>query len=226
MHHKNIFQADVFVDLNLDFSVTEGSYLGATQGQPVATSWCDATDDGGSCVAQKATGSTCGGDNECLSTHCADGYCCDTACGGSCEACALTNSEGTCTAHGAGTEPEGGCAPDVCGVGGVCRCADGQHNGTETDVDCGGGVCNTCPDGSDCSIDGDCTNGNCPSQDGVCCDTACDTQCEACLATKTGGTDGVCAAVTSGLELVSHLRLLPRLRWRRGLPGALRLLRR
>jgi hypothetical protein len=41
-----------------------------------------------------------------------------------------------------------------------------------------------------------CATGFCV--DGVCCDTACTGTCEACTASKTGGSDGVCAAIPAG----------------------------
>ncbi len=46
------------------------------------------------------------------------------------------------------------------------RCTDGVRNGQETDVDCGGPVCGSCPDGSMCLTDFDCLSGACES--GVC----------------------------------------------------------
>ena len=40
-------------------------------------------------------------------------------------------------------------------------CRDGLLNGTETALDCGGGVCGGCVDGSACGTNGDCTSGVC-----------------------------------------------------------------
>jgi cellulase/cellobiase CelA1 len=34
-------------------------------------------------------------------------------------------------------------------------------NGLETDIDCGGGVCDPCADGGNCNIGDDCSSGNC-----------------------------------------------------------------
>ncbi len=45
-----------------------------------------------------------------------------------------------------------------------------------------------------------CVNGNCPADDLVCCDAACGGICDACLASKTGGTDGICGAVNAGTD--------------------------
>ena len=57
------------------------------------------SDFGESCT----TGETCPGGN------CVDGVCCDTACESGCGACNLAGTEGTCTPHGAGEDPEDAC---------------------------------------------------------------------------------------------------------------------
>src|SRR5690606_38023132 len=40
-------------------------------------------------------------------------------------------------------------------------CEDGQQNGEETDVDCGGGECGPCGEGAACSDDSDCASNSC-----------------------------------------------------------------
>ncbi len=53
-------------------------------------------------------------------------------------------------------------------------CEDGQHNGDETDVDCGGGGgCTGCANGATCAADGDCSSGYCGG-DQRCAAPACD----------------------------------------------------
>jgi hypothetical protein len=52
-----------------------------------------------------------------------------------------------------------------------CACFDQVMNGTETDVDCGGGTCSPCFDGKGCGADGDCVSGKCVMGK---CKTACD----------------------------------------------------
>jgi hypothetical protein len=76
------------------------------------------------------------------------------------------------------------------------RCSNGEKDGDETDVDCGGS-CGACTVGRACATGTDCESGYCPADDLVCCDTACDSTCEACTANKTGATDGTCAAVAA-----------------------------
>jgi len=54
------------------------------------------------------------------------------------------------------------CGSNVCS-GGLCvpaGCTDGNKNGNETDVDCGGS-CAKCGNGKMCLIGGDCTSGKC-----------------------------------------------------------------
>jgi hypothetical protein len=40
-------------------------------------------------------------------------------------------------------------------------CNDGVLNGTESDVDCGGGICPPCSAGERCRVLGDCESNNC-----------------------------------------------------------------
>ncbi len=134
-----------------------------------STDFCDSADN---CVAKGDPGDSCGAPNECLSDECADGVCCDTACDGTCEACDLVGTEGTCTPHPAGTDPETECgASDSCnGLAAPdteCSCDDGIVNFNESDIDCGGGTCPTCADGDDCNNGADCTS--------LVCDVTCQT---------------------------------------------------
>jgi hypothetical protein len=50
----------------------------------------------------------------CPSGHCVDGYCCNSACGGTCEACNLTSHEGTCTYIPNGQDPNNECSATLC----------------------------------------------------------------------------------------------------------------
>lgn len=55
--------------------------------------WCDIDS---TCQADKSLGAGCADDRECLSGHCADGVCCDSACTGPCLAC---NGSGSCQGY-------------------------------------------------------------------------------------------------------------------------------
>ena len=90
----------------------------------VAGDYCDAT---GHCLARQSTGS-CAADDQCLSGHCVDGVCCDSACTGQCQACNMAGQVGTC-ANVSGV-PVGGrpaCSSDGTLCGGAC---DGMNGAT------------------------------------------------------------------------------------------------
>ncbi len=93
-------------------------------------------------------------------------------------------------------------------------CVDGQQNQDETDVDCGGATCPSCPDGAQCVAMSDCGSGVCSA--GTCAVPACDdgvengdetdvdcggVMCSGCpdnggCATMSDCTSGVCSAGT------------------------------
>ncbi len=113
----------------------------------------------------------------------------DLDCGGTCSPCALTRSCG-----GDLDCREGTCIEGTCQAAG---CTDRVQNGSETDIDCGGGACKACPDGLACTADGDCQSGVCsglgcaaPScgdrhQNGAETDVDCGgPECSACVATQ------------------------------------------
>lgn len=129
------------------------------------------------CAVKKANGELCSGANQCASGFCADGVCCNTACGEGCDTCA----SGTCTvvsAGSAGARPS--CAPYLCN--GAAACPQSCDAGTQcvSGVQCINGTCGgRLSNGQACSRDaGDCASGNC--SDGVCCDTACTGTCDRC----------------------------------------------
>jgi hypothetical protein len=47
-------------------------------------------------VAKGTPGVACTSNNQCLSTFCVDGVCCNDDCTGQCEACNLAGKAGTC----------------------------------------------------------------------------------------------------------------------------------
>jgi hypothetical protein len=118
-----------------------------------------------------------------------DNVCCSTPCNGICEGCVTATSgmpDGTCgpvafqmdpymDCTQAGTAMAGGCgkAPNT------CACDDGAKDGSETDVDCGGGTCPGCAGGKMCESTSDCATGVCtPSK--TCCKNLCNTGCVYC----------------------------------------------
>jgi hypothetical protein len=97
---------------------------------------CDAT---GSC-GKKGQGQPCAAATECLTGHCIDGVCCDSACQGPCRSCVLGQTPGRCTVSAPGTlDPRGACldrGKSLCDTDGTCE---------------GGGGCSRYPAGTVCS---------------------------------------------------------------------------
>ncbi|MGZ3451015.1 MAG: Kelch repeat-containing protein [Polyangiales bacterium] len=160
-----------------------------------AGSYCDLTIS--NCVTKKPTGSGCTAANECSSGNCADGYCCSSSCAGTCSACDVPGSLGTCTSvvgtpHGTRSCP----SPYACSASGSC--ASGSCT---VDTDCATGrYCNgsgACvlklSNGVACTAGSNCSSNHCV--DGVCCDTGCTGSCQAC---DVIGKLGTCSNVDSG----------------------------
>jgi len=84
-------------------------------------------------------GEACASDTQCFTGHCVDGVCCDTGCDGPCQACALPDSPGTCSAVlNDPRDPAGSCAPEA-GAGGEGGTAGesgagGTSGDTQTDA--------------------------------------------------------------------------------------------
>ena len=72
----------------------------------------------------KKQGEACAAADECITHNCADGVCCDTACGDACRACNLPENVGSCVAIARGQPSvHGGCAQQPatsCGTNGLC----------------------------------------------------------------------------------------------------------
>ncbi|HQP34812.1 MAG TPA: MYXO-CTERM sorting domain-containing protein [Polyangiaceae bacterium] len=141
---------------------------------------------GGKCLLQKNPGQACNsatdcaqpGCRECVTGHCADGFCCDSACDAPCDECATT--PGVCKFSQAGALGAPSCEPFVCS-GAIPGCPDA----CASDQDCAktswckGNVCvKKAETGQMCTTAVECLSGYCT--DGVCCDKACAGQCEAC----------------------------------------------
>jgi hypothetical protein len=99
--------------------------------------------------------------------HVRNGMETDIDCGGpSCPRCA----EGKRCAIGRDCTT-GFCAGGTC-MAAPATCSDGVHNGTESDVDCGGSKCPPCTNGKRCRSAGDCRSGYC-NPSGVCATPTC-----------------------------------------------------
>ena len=128
--------------------------------------------DVGSCIGSKEIGAACQSGDSCGTGACVDGFCCDHACGGPCEACnaALTGgADGICAPITTGSDPDGDCADQgstTCGTTGACdgvggcafydpstKCLAGSCSGgvaTPAGVCSGAGYCEVA-DQADCA---------------------------------------------------------------------------
>jgi hypothetical protein len=104
----------------------------------------------GACSQKCGQGKQCKVDTDCSTGHCADGVCCDTACGGKCQACSAAKkgqgSDGVCGPIKSGLDPDTECAAQdksTCGNVGGCN---------------GAGACSPWPNGTVCK-DPSCMNG-------------------------------------------------------------------
>ncbi len=178
--------------------------------------WYDGVDFNNSnkCYAQKDAGATCSGNSatECKSGNCVDGFCCDTACNGVCQACsnALTGaSNGSCKPIKANTF-SGECADNgtaSCGTNGKCDGAGACQN-YAAGTTCIGASCasptsrnnvdtcngsGTCTDNgvTNCATGYACLSGTCQTSctDDTACASAyyCDTVAKQCVADKPQG---------------------------------------
>jgi len=127
---------------------------------------------GDTCGTRKTPGFTCSSTSECDSGFCADGRCCNRACTGSCEACDVAASPGTCTTLGSKATPHAGHPP--CN-GSDAPCA-GQCDGTSGDCSyappttpCGQASCT----GNVYQAAGNCSTGVCAKPGTQTCNFAC-----------------------------------------------------
>lgn len=114
-------------------------------------------------LVKRQTGSPCTGANECESTACVNGLCCDRQCTGPCQACNVEGRVGICSARPSGTSCGSlqVCAAGVktaaatCNADGVCpspslvTCANG--------CDSAGADCQPAAFGSRCQSNADCS---------------------------------------------------------------------
>ena len=143
---------------------------------------------GGSC-GKKPLGAGCSRDDDCNSTMCQQGVCCNVSCTGTCLSCALPGATGTCTEVPAGEDP-------------LDQCADAGRTSCSSDGSCDGrGACRlylagtVCRDpacaGSTGTAQGRCDGlGTCALGPGVTCGG-----CQACALTATAA---ICAPLAAG----------------------------
>jgi hypothetical protein len=176
----------------------------------VCAGTCDAT---GACKSKQ--GQVCQGPADCASgTYCVDGYCCNSACTGSCQACDIPGLVGTCSNVSTGA-PHGNhspCGSDVSCFGtclsGICSyaskaCGQGPTcSGTDYvgQSMCSGGAC-VKPAVTSCGNGLACTGTACPSQCSGATGCLSTHYCAGSVCTPKKGEGAICAAAaecTSG----------------------------
>jgi hypothetical protein len=146
----------------------------------------------------KAKGEVCGDGEECASTHCFDGRCCDAACDGACAACSIE----------AGSVADGYCDVMPAGSLGVPACGTLTCDGLEMDcVPCLADA--SCPFGKYCAADGMCqprraADAVCNSAAGADCAVA---GCRVCMTTLC--TNGSCSVAKLPAESGGGCRVGP-----------------
>ncbi len=141
---------------------------------------------GGVCVPDEPDGGSCGRAVECASGFCVDGFCCNSACTGTCEACDVAGSLGACTAVSGASH---GGRPACAGVGLCGAQCDGDSRDDcvfpDDATSCGPESCSNGAhsDGQRCDGAGVCEEGTvsaCPAYacDGDRCGTGCDSDAE------------------------------------------------
>src|ERR1700690_990826 len=160
--------------------------------------------DGGG--PNKDNGLACTCPSECKSNSCVDGYCCDSACAGTCMSCGLPTSLGVCTMVPAGvksTRPTECVAqdPKTCLLDGTCD-GTGACRNYPAGTTCGAGTCAASEIDGTLVCDG---AGNCKAgATFVCAPYSCNPGASSCLSSCASDTDCVsgrkCANGSCGLE--------------------------
>jgi hypothetical protein len=155
--------------------------------------------DAGTCTPKKPRGRACGAGSECTSTFCADGVCCNSACGSQCDSCKESGSMGICLRVVGDPRSGGVPARSPCAGSGTCK---GQCDGAAATCQNPGGstACGSasCTDGLLTPV-GACNGaGSCSQQSLVCgsnyCDTA--TTCGNCPSNAACGSTRWCDSGT------------------------------
>ena len=178
---------------------------GTDQAPPACPVTCDEDSDCvdgahcevGVCAPDRGPGGACARAEECMAgLFCVDGRCCDRACDGTCEACNLPGSAGTCTPVPAMADPSGECAAFSCsdyyaGFDSLGRCY--RH----ADVSDAVAACN----GAGACID---PATLCPMQPAGSVQIDCDDACQVPTpGTCTGTTPGACTNLDDPADTVS-----------------------
>ncbi|MEM9071555.1 MAG: putative metal-binding motif-containing protein [Myxococcota bacterium] len=197
-------------------------------GQCIDSAHCE----GGLCIPDRPAGGVCSRSADCQGgLFCVDGRCCTGTCDGTCEACDLPGSEGTCTPVPAMADVDNECAGFSCGsyyggfVGGSDSCFTRQ-NVSDSGAACNGAracigpetLCPLQPLGTlqiDCNntcqspVAGTCVGTNpgiCRDLDDVADTVSCGTgECQRTVQRCVGGTPSTCSPGAPSVETCNTL---------------------
>jgi hypothetical protein len=123
---------------------------------------CDGSRDRNACVEPVFRPvCDCSRDSDCSTGHCSDGVCCNTACGGQCEACDLPGSRGVCVPvigeprgirKGCPVPGLGICTVQTCNGLDTSKCSYTHNAETMCDTICGGRVMRHCDGQGGCGL--------------------------------------------------------------------------
>jgi len=163
-------------------------------------------------ILSGGNGQACTSSVDCLSGFCSDGRCCNSACNGPCDACAVgagAAADGQCALVAAGSPGAPACAPLACtGTSAACSPCTGDASCPADRYCDAAGACQPQKDdgraceptaGDDCLVDGCrvCSGGTC--SDGVCCSGSCTPPASACSAAPCEN-GGACTDTTDGYD--------------------------
>ncbi len=122
-------------------------------------------------------GGDCTQNSDCPTGYCTDGVCCERDECGTCEACNVIGSSGTCGKIRGAIDADSCTGGKSCDATGACKPVNGQA----------------------CKVGSDCASGSCVDE--VCCDTECKGTCQACRADlKASGSSGTCGPAKNGID--------------------------
>ena len=165
-----------------DNSDCSGTCLAASCG---ADKYCT----GSTCATLKKQGDSCSDKSECSTGNCVDGYCCDSACTGTCTSCAVTHGKCTNTTSPRTGKACGGTAP----CNGSCAGSSPDCVPASTTAPCGFA---SCLSSTQLQLAGTCTSqGTCSQSTQAC--TVCLSTTNACADCTPG--EKKCSAAAGGV---------------------------
>jgi hypothetical protein len=162
----------------------------ATDGACDPDAYCDAA---GHCTPDQGLGAACAGGSQCVSGNCIDAVCCNSGCTGTCQACDLSGSVGTCSLVPNGSDPDAECG--AIGCTGFYDGWSGDSCRRKADVSAAVAACSGA--GACRSVSQECTAQTAVGPATITCNALCQ---DPNLATCTGTTAGTCTNVNPGSQ--------------------------